>query len=78
MDLVSPNEMIEAASEQMLDGRRPEGHDDWILVMNFVAFNVDAAAADPACQLVAKIYSAPVSEAEVSEIVAFQLERREQ
>jgi len=74
--LVSPNAMLQAAEEMMLDGNKAETHEDWAIVMNFFAANVDAESAMPACKLLRAIYDMPLSEVEVKEIVKFQLERR--
>ena len=76
MKLVSPNEMMSAAKDMMLDGREPESHEDWALLMNFLAANVAAEAALPACHVISQIYSMPLSRSEVTAIVEFQLARR--
>ena len=73
--LTSPNQMMEEAKKQMLDGRDPKTHGDYELIMNFFAFNIHHEAASTACHLIAQLYSMPLSESEVDEIVAFQTKR---
>ena len=73
MGWVSPNDMLKAAKEHMLEGREPESREDWMLIMNFFAANVDSGSAEPACQLMCAIYDMPLSKVEVKEIVRFQL-----
>jgi hypothetical protein len=74
--LVSPNSMLEAAKDIMLDGREPETREDWAVVMNFFAANIQVEVALSACKLLVKIYHMPLSDDEVKEIVEFQLARR--
>jgi hypothetical protein len=69
----TPNEMVVAACEQMLDGKMPENRDDWVQVMNFAAYNVHPEAAEPACQVLRILYDMPLTEAEVVQIVEFQI-----
>jgi hypothetical protein len=73
MTMRTPNEMVVEACEQMLDGKMPESRDDWVLVMNFAAFNVQPEAAVSACQLLRILYDMPLTEAEVVQIVNFQI-----
>lgn len=74
--MVSPDEMMAAAKEQMLGGNEPQSHRDWQLIMNFLAANIHGGAAHQACRLMAKLYDMPLSDQEVREIVDFQLARR--
>jgi hypothetical protein len=74
--LVSPDEMIEAAKKDMLDGREPASIDDWARVMNYCAFNVQSEVASSACKLIARIYNMPLTDDLVENIVQFQLARR--
>jgi hypothetical protein len=74
--LVTPNEMMAAAKEQMLDGREPEGIDDWIKVVNFVAANIQAEVAESATLVFKTLFSIPLDDDMIKEIVAFQNERR--
>jgi hypothetical protein len=73
MGQISPDELLANAKELMLDGRDPETHRDWALVMNFMAHNVHPDTAEPACQLLRVIYRMPLTEDEVSDIVLFHL-----
>jgi hypothetical protein len=74
--LVSPNDMMAAAKEQMLDGREPEGRDDWILVVNFVAANIQAEVAESATLVFKTLFSIPLDDELIKEIVQFQNEHR--
>jgi hypothetical protein len=60
----------------MLEGQYPTSHEDWTLVMNFMAANVHDSVAESACQLMAKIYHMPLTKSEVTHIVDFQLAHR--
>jgi hypothetical protein len=73
---VSPNEILEKAKAEMIDGRDPVTTKDWALVMNYMAFNVHADVAESACLLLRLIYDMPLTEDEVKQIVAYQQERR--
>jgi hypothetical protein len=75
-NLISPDYLLQEMSKLMLDGRKPESEDDWIRVVNGIAFNVEASVAGAACQLMRKIYDMPLSEENVDAIVAFQLLER--
>lgn len=72
-ELVSPNTMLDAAKTHMLDGREPESHEDWSLVMNFFAANISHDVAHQACQLMAKIYNMPLAHGDIHAIVEYQL-----
>lgn len=73
--LVSPNEMMAAAKEEMLGGREPETETDWELIMNFLAVNIHHEVAMPACKVMAKLYDMPLTDNQIEQIVAFQLDR---
>lgn len=73
MDLVSPNQMIAAAKDEMLGGREPQGVEDWSLVMNFLAINIHEDCVHPACQLLNVLYNMGLTQNEVATIVSFQL-----
>lgn len=70
---VSPDQLLAKAKEQMLNGREPSSRDDWVLVMNFMAINIQREVAKSACRLLATIYSMPLTPDEVNQIVDFQL-----
>ena len=71
--LVSPDEMIAAAKEIMLEGREPENVTDWSVVMNFCAGNLHPDTAHPVCQLLNVLYNMGLTQNEVATIVSFQL-----
>lgn len=77
MAFKSPNEMLHAAQDMMLDGRTAQSRDDWAIVMNFMAANIHRDVAESACLLLRTIYDMPLSCNEVQEIVNFQLRRKE-
>jgi hypothetical protein len=72
----SPNDMLAAGKQIMLEGREPQSQRDWYLIMNFLAGNVHHSVALSACQLLAHIYEMPLTDAEVEAIVNFQLQER--
>lgn len=74
--LVSPDELLQAAKEQMLNGRDPVTDVDWFYVMNFFAVNIDTALALDACKLLRVVYDMSITEQDVERIVKFQLERK--
>lgn len=74
--MVSPNEMLAAANDHMLDGRSPNTPHEWALVMNFVAANVDRSVCEDVCVLFRAIYKVPLSERTIRKIARFQNERR--
>jgi hypothetical protein len=71
--LVSPNELIQAAKEQMLDGREPSTTKDYALIINFCAVNVPPEIAESVCVLIRSMYNMPIDEDYVKRIVQFQL-----
>jgi hypothetical protein len=74
MSIVSPDEILNAAKAQMLDGREPESKDDWALIVNFIAHNIAPEIALNGCLLMRTIYEMPLSDYDVTEIVKFQQE----
>lgn len=74
---VSPNELLEAAKEHMLQGREPASRYDWRLVLNFMAVNISAGLEVPACQLLANIYEMPFTPTEVEAIANFQAQQKQ-
>jgi hypothetical protein len=71
MRLITPDEALTAAKEQMLGGREPETHEDWVLVMNFLAANVHHDVAESACRLLRSLYKMPLTDDEVHQICRF-------
>jgi hypothetical protein len=76
MGLVSPNELLEAAQDEMLEGRKPQGKRDWEIILNFMAFNLHKDLGSAALRLMARMYQMPVSDKECDEIWNFQLSKR--
>tara|TARA_Y100000310_G_scaffold275485_2_gene292048 strand:- start:335 stop:598 length:264 start_codon:yes stop_codon:yes gene_type:complete len=83
MGMISPNDMITAAKDQMIDGREPTSDDDWILIANFVLDQVHDQLVDEAANiasglelvatpLVLKLYDSPLDQSTVEEIAKFQ------
>jgi hypothetical protein len=64
--------LIREASHQMLGKQRPRGRDDWVKVMNFVAWNVDFRNCLEVCCEIARLYNAPLKRKEIQDIVDFQ------
>jgi hypothetical protein len=71
--MVSPNELFEAGKRITLDGRNPESRKDWVKMVSFWALNIHSGLEESACQLLAKIFRAPLSEEEIVKIVEFQV-----
>jgi len=74
---VSPNEMMQAAQDIILDGRVPVSKKDYALVMNFMASNMNAEVAEPGCQLMAMMFDMPLARGEITDIVQFQNKLKE-
>jgi hypothetical protein len=72
MGLISPNAMLAAGIQEMLDGRLPTTREDWQVLMNFFAVNMQPGIAAPGCRLMAAIYDIPITDEEIDEIVLFQ------
>jgi len=73
MAMVSPNDMMAAAKEQMLEGKEPESREDWVEIFRFLAVNIHRSCVKDAAELLRVIYDVPLTKAEVRKIVAFQL-----
>ena len=70
--LTSPNDLMEAAKEHMLDGRDPESEEDWAKVVQFWAYNISHDCVYPATRLVARIFNCPLSDEDIDTYVAIQ------
>ena len=68
----SPDEVLAAAKDAMLEGREPETEQDWAKIVNFMAANIHEGTRLPAIQLICKLYDIPLSEGYIENIVAFQ------
>lgn len=75
MGLVSPNTLHEAACRMELGGREPKTTDEWILCVNFWAFNVAHEARVELTVLLARIMSCPLPESVVREIAEFHAKK---
>ncbi len=69
---ISYDILLDEASRQMLGKERPEGREDWVKVMNFVAWNVDYRTCLQVCHAIARLNNVPLREREIEEIVDFQ------
>src|SRR5512140_107745 len=64
--------LLKEASKQMLGKERPEGREDWMKVMNFIAWNVDFRTCLQVCHAIARLNNVPLKEKEIEAIVDFQ------
>ena len=74
-NLVSPNEMMAKAKEMMLDGREPGTTLEWMLIVNFIAFNSAAGLEVEICKLMKKLYDIPLDDDEIVFIAEEQAKR---
>jgi len=75
--MVSPNDIMDAAKETHLDGREPTTEMDWILVMNFIAFNIATGVEESVCKLMKMMYDIPLEDEAIQEIAEFQRQSKE-
>ena len=78
MTFRSPNEILAAAKEQMLGGRKPVTQEDYQKVLNFVAYNTAAGLEEDLTPFFAYLYGMPVDEPTCREIGRFQARRKSQ
>lgn len=64
--------LLKEASKQMLSKEQPEGREDWVKVMNFIAWNVDFRTCLQVCHAIARLNNVPLKVREIEEIVDFQ------
>ncbi|RPH35081.1 hypothetical protein EHM92_06830 [bacterium] len=64
--------LVKEASRQMLAKDRPEGREDWVKVINFIAWNVDFRSCLQVCYTIARLNNVPLRQREIEEIVDFQ------
>lgn len=74
-NLISPNELLAAGILNMLDGYPPVTKDDWSLLVNFFAANVQFGIAGSLCKLMKALYDIPLTDHEIDRIVRFQQAR---
>jgi hypothetical protein len=75
MRLASPDEVMEAAKREMLDGREPVTSEDYQQILNFVAHNIVPQYAVSVCRLMVTLYDMPVPDDLVVEIAEHQAVR---
>lgn len=75
-NMVSPETMLFAAKEQMLNGNDPVTEADWVKVMNFIAFNIHPEVCVSACLIFKIIYDVPIDREHVVAIAEFQNESK--
>lgn len=75
-NFVSPNEMLQAGKDMMLEGREPESSEDWQKLVNFVAVNTMDGCEEAVCRLFAMLYSVPLSTEQVQAIAQFQVRKK--
>jgi hypothetical protein len=76
MTMRSPNDMMKAAKDLMLNGAEPSSRRDWQAIFNFLAGNIAPEVQPSALHLIAMIYDAPLTKEEINEISAFQIKDR--
>ncbi len=64
--------LLHEASKQMLGKDRPDGREDWVRVMNFIAWNVHFRTCLQVCYAIARLNNVPLKSKEIEEIVDFQ------
>jgi hypothetical protein len=75
--MISPNDLQKAAQDIMLDGREPESENDWVLCVNFWAYNVDGDGREADfCKIMGKIFNCPLNDKDIEMIAAFQVEKK--
>ena len=73
----SPNDVLEDAKRLMIDGREPQSEDDWILIVNCLAYNFSPDFVSPVLKILKVLYDIPLSYEEIEKIVEFQQRNRE-
>ena len=58
--LVSPQEMLDAAKDVMLEGKEPANATDWAMIVNFMALNIATGLEEPALKLLKHIFDIPL------------------
>lgn len=64
--------LLNEASKQMLGKDHPQEREDWVKVMNFIAWNVDFRTCLQVCHAIVRLNNVPLKEREIEEIVDFQ------
>ena len=66
----TPIELLAYAKKTMLDGRAPQNDEDWQMVANYIAFNVEKGAERDTLSLMSLLI--PLSEEVLMEIADYQ------
>lgn len=74
--MMSPNDIQKAAQDIMLDGREPENENDWVLCVNFWAYNIENGLEAEACKVLGRIFNCPLNDKDIEVIAAFQVEKK--
>jgi len=70
--MISPNEMLKAAKDHMLEGGEAQSWEDWMKVLNFIAFNMAEGLEEMGTLLFIKLYDIPVTEEDAVNVAVFQ------
>jgi hypothetical protein len=76
MTFHSPNDLLKAAREMMLEGRKPVSYEDWVRVFNFLAFNIATEVQPEALLVFRHLYDVPLTDEEIREISAFHMSKK--
>ena len=76
-EFISPNDMMTAAKNTMLDGRELEEKKDWYLLANFIAANTGDGLECSILTLFKVLYKLPIPDHDITEIAEFQAVRKE-
>lgn len=74
--MVSPNDMMEAAKVAMINGRDPQSEIEWIMLVNFFAFNMPIEVAENGCLLMKTIFDIPLDDETIIGIAERQNESK--
>jgi hypothetical protein len=72
MKMVSPNEMMQASKDHMLEGREPQSPRDWQCLVNFWAFNAEEDCEVGVATIMALCFDCPLEDIEISKIAKMQ------
>src|SRR5262245_48396383 len=76
MGWTSPDALFKAAKDEYLNGRPPKTQDEWILVVNYWAYNIGDGLEESACVLLGRMYSVPLQDDEIRAIAKFQVKSK--
>lgn len=74
--MISPNDLHQAAIRMQLGGKTPSTHREWMLCVNFWAFNVEKGLEVSLCKVMKMLYHCPLSDAQVESIARYQQARK--